>query len=93
VDPRRLGRLWHLGHRDDGHRVEPKPDRPVAPHQGQALVATDIDPHLTPAERLGSAISVFFYLAAILVVCGRAAGREERRYRWGIWALVLLLLN
>jgi hypothetical protein len=51
------------------------------------------DPHLTPAERLGSAISVFFYLAAILVVCGRAAGREERRYRWGIWALVLLLLN
>jgi len=50
VDPRRLGRLWHLGHRDDGHRVEPKPDRPVAPHQGQALVATDIDPHLPPAD-------------------------------------------
>lgn len=51
------------------------------------------DPHLTPAERVGSGISVFFYLAAILVVRGRAAGREERRYRWGTWALVLLLLN
>jgi len=41
-------------------------------------------------ERIGSAISVFIYLAAILVVRGRAAGREERRYRWGIWALVAL---
>ena len=24
------------------------------------------------------------------MVRGRAAGREERRYRWGIWALVAL---
>jgi hypothetical protein len=47
--------------------------------------------HLTAGERVGSAISVFFYLAAILVVRGRAAGREERRYRWGIWALVVIL--
>jgi hypothetical protein len=47
--------------------------------------------HLTTGERVGSAISVFFYLAAILVVHGRAAGREERRYRWGIWALTVIL--
>jgi hypothetical protein len=47
--------------------------------------------HLTTEERVGSAISVFVYLAAILVVRGRAAGREERRYRWGIWALTGLL--
>ena len=45
---------------------------------------------LTTGERIGSAISVFIYLAAILVVRGRAAGREERRYRWGIWVLVAL---
>ena len=25
------------------------------------------------------------------MVRGRAAGREERRYRWGMWALVALL--
>jgi hypothetical protein len=47
--------------------------------------------HLTTAERVGSAISVFIYLAAILVVRGRAAGREERRYRWGIWAIAVVL--
>jgi hypothetical protein len=47
--------------------------------------------HLTTAERVGSAISVFIYLAAMLVARGRAAGREERRYRWGIWALAALL--
>ena len=46
--------------------------------------------HLTTGERIGSAISVLIYLAAILVVRGRAAGREEGRYRWGIWALVAL---
>ena len=46
--------------------------------------------HLTTGERIGSAISVFVYLAAIRVVRERAAGREERRYRWGIWALVAL---
>jgi hypothetical protein len=47
--------------------------------------------HLTTGERVGSAISVIFYIAAILVVRGRAAGREERRYRWGIWALTVIL--
>jgi hypothetical protein len=47
--------------------------------------------HLTAAERFGSAISVFFYLAAIAVVRGRAAGRKQRRYRWGIWALAVIL--
>ena len=36
-------------------------------------------------------MSVFFYLAAILAVRGRAAGRKERRYRWGVWALVVFL--
>ena len=36
-------------------------------------------------------MAVFIYLAAMLVVRGRAAGREERRYRWGIWALAALL--
>src|SRR4051794_29172718 len=45
--------------------------------------------HLTPGQRTGSAISVLFYLAAILVVRGRAARREERRYRWSIWALAV----
>ena len=47
--------------------------------------------HLTTGQRIGSAISVCFYLAAILVVRGRAAGREERRYRWSIWALAVVL--
>jgi hypothetical protein len=47
--------------------------------------------HLTTGERVGSAISVLFYLAAILVVRGRAAGRQERRYRWGIWAVAVIL--
>lgn len=47
--------------------------------------------HLTTGERVGSAVSIFFYLAAILVVHGRAAGRQERRYRWGVWALVVVL--
>jgi hypothetical protein len=46
---------------------------------------------LTTGERVGSAISVVIYLAAILVVRGRAAGREERRYRWGVWTLAVVL--
>lgn len=46
---------------------------------------------LSTAERVGSAISICIYVAAILVVRGRAAGREERRYRWGIWALAAVL--
>jgi MFS-type transporter involved in bile tolerance (Atg22 family) len=47
--------------------------------------------HLTTAQRAASATSVLFYVAAILVIRGRAAGREERRYRWGIWALTAIL--
>jgi hypothetical protein len=47
--------------------------------------------HLRPGERVGSAISVFAYLVAILVVRRRAAGSGERRYRWGIWGLVVVL--
>ena len=46
---------------------------------------------LTTGERVGSAVSVLFYLVAIVVVRRRAAGREERRYRWGIWGLVVVL--
>jgi hypothetical protein len=44
-------------------------------------------PDLTTGQRIGSAVSVLFYVAAIIVVRGRAAGRPERRYRWGTWAL------
>jgi hypothetical protein len=44
------------------------------------------DAHLTTGERVGSALSVAFYIVAILVVRGRAAGRPQRRYRWGTWA-------
>jgi hypothetical protein len=47
--------------------------------------------HLMTGQRIGSAISVCFYLAAILVVRGRAAGREERRYRWSLWVLAVVL--
>src|SRR4051812_10229068 len=47
--------------------------------------------HLTTGERIGSAISVFFYFAAMVVVRARATGREERRYRSGIWALAVVL--
>jgi uncharacterized membrane protein YoaK (UPF0700 family) len=49
------------------------------------------DSHLTTGQRIGSAISVLFYLAAIALVRGRAAGRIERRYRWGTWALAAVL--
>jgi hypothetical protein len=38
---------------------------------------------LTTGQRFGSAVSVLFYAAAILIVRRRAAGRAERRYRWG----------
>jgi len=48
------------------------------------------DAHLTTGQRIGSAISVVVYLAAIVVVRGRAAGRAERRYRWGTWGLVVV---
>ncbi|MGZ6623878.1 MAG: hypothetical protein ACXVHD_30230 [Solirubrobacteraceae bacterium] len=46
---------------------------------------------LTTAERIGSAMSVVFYALAILVVRGRAAGKAERRYRWGTWALAAVM--
>ena len=49
------------------------------------------DTHLTTAQRVGSAASVVFYALAILVVRRRAAGRTERRYRWGTWVLVVIL--
>jgi hypothetical protein len=48
------------------------------------------DAHLTTAQRVGSAASVGFYILAILAVRGRAAGRRERRYRWGTWALAVV---
>jgi hypothetical protein len=46
---------------------------------------------LTTAQRVGSAGSVGFYIIAIVLVRGRAAGRQERPYRWGTWALAVLL--
>ena len=46
------------------------------------------DAHLATGQRVGSAVSVLIYLAAIVIVRGRAAGRVERRHRWGTWALV-----
>ena len=45
---------------------------------------------LTTGQRFGSLVSVLFYAAAIVIVRGRAAGRAERRYRWGTWALVVI---
>ena len=42
---------------------------------------------LTTGQRFGSAVSVLFYAAAIIIVRRRAAGRGERRYRWGTWGL------
>jgi hypothetical protein len=46
---------------------------------------------LSAAERIGSGASVIFYLVAIGVVHNRASGRTERRYRWGAWALAVLM--
>ena len=46
---------------------------------------------LTTGQRVGSAVSAGFYILAIFIVRGRAAGRIERRYRWGTWALVVIL--
>jgi hypothetical protein len=46
---------------------------------------------LPPAQRAGSGIAVGVYLAAIVVVRRCAAGRAERRYRWGVWMLVAVL--
>jgi hypothetical protein len=47
--------------------------------------------HLTTGQRVASAVAVFFWIGAIVVVRGRAAGRAERRYRWGTWGLVVVL--
>ena len=47
--------------------------------------------HLTTGQRVGSAVAVVFYYAAIVVLHARAAGRAARRYRWGAWALVVVL--
>ena len=45
---------------------------------------------LTTGQRFSSAVSVLFYAAAIVVVRRRAAGRAERRYRWGTWGLAVV---
>ena len=45
---------------------------------------------LTTGQRFGSAVSVLFYAAAIIIVRRRAAGRAEHRYRWGTWALAVI---
>jgi hypothetical protein len=46
---------------------------------------------LTIGQRVGSAAAVLIYVAAIHVVRGRAAGRPGRLYRWGTWALLVIL--
>lgn len=48
--------------------------------------------HLTAGQRVASAVAAAFWIAAIAVVQGRATYRAERRYRWGAWALVALLV-
>jgi hypothetical protein len=45
---------------------------------------------LTTGQRFGSAVSVLFYAAAIIIVRRRAAGRAEHRYRGGTWALAVI---
>jgi hypothetical protein len=45
---------------------------------------------LTTGQRVGSAVSVLFYVVAITIVRKRAAGRAERRYRWGTWGLAVI---
>ncbi len=45
---------------------------------------------LTAGQRVGSTVSVLFYAAAIIIVRRRAAGRAERRYRWGTWGLAVV---
>jgi|GEM_PF-613086 len=47
--------------------------------------------HLSTAQRIGSAVAVVVWVAAALVVLGRAgwwsAGRRTRLFRWGTWFL------
>ena len=45
---------------------------------------------LTTGQRFGSVVSVLFYAVAIIIVRRRAAGRAERRYRWGTWGLAVV---
>jgi hypothetical protein len=45
---------------------------------------------LTTGQRFGSAVSVLFYVAAMITVRRRAAGRAELRYRWGTWGLAVI---
>jgi hypothetical protein len=48
-------------------------------------------PELTTGQRVASAVTAALWIAAIVVVRGRAAHKAERRYRWGTWGLVALL--
>jgi hypothetical protein len=43
--------------------------------------------HLSSGQRVASAVAVVVFLGAIVVLRRCAAGRTERRYRWGTWAL------
>ncbi len=45
---------------------------------------------LTTGQRFASAVSALFYAAAIIIVRRRAAGRAERRFRWGTWGLAVI---
>jgi hypothetical protein len=45
---------------------------------------------LTTGQRFGSAVSVLFYAAAIIIVRRRAAGRAERLYRWATWGVAVI---
>ena len=45
---------------------------------------------LTTGQRFGSAVSVLFYAAAIIIVRRRAAGRGERLYRRGTWGVAVI---
>jgi amino acid transporter len=45
---------------------------------------------LTTGQRFGSAVSVIFYVLAIIIVRRRSRGHAERRYRWGTWGLAII---
>lgn len=47
--------------------------------------------HLTNGQRVGSAISVVFYLFAIAIVRRRAAGTTQPFYRWAMWVLTVIM--
>jgi len=54
------------------------------------------DAHLSPGQRIGSAVAAVVWTTAGLVVLRRAgfwgAGGSARLYRWGTWFLVALLV-